>query len=280
MKTGIIDTGGGMRGIFASGVLDGCMEKNMQFDLAIGISAGSANLASFLAGQKQRNYRFYTEYASRKEYMSFGNLLRKGSFIDMEYVYGTLSNSGGENPLDYEALMANPTQYLVIATDAKTGAPVYFDKSDIPKDDYSIFKASSSIPVVCKPYPLGDALYYDGALGDPIPVEKAFSMGCDRVILILTKPKNVPRTPGKDTKLAVAIRRKYPKASEQLSLRAQHYNEGVARAKEYEAQGRLLIVAPDDLCGMDTLTRDRAAMDQMYQKGLACSQQIQDFLSH
>ena len=279
MITGVIDTGGGMRGIYAAGVLDGCMDRKIHFDIAIGISAGCANLASYMAGQKKRNYLFYTEYALRKEYMSFRNVIRKGSFIDMDYVYGTLSNSGGENPLNYRALIENPAAFIVVATDAKTGEAVYFNKNDIPMDDYAVFKASSSIPFVCKPYPVQNTLYYDGALGDPVPVEKAFSMGCDKVVLILTKPKNVPREPGKDVKLAAAIQRKYPLAAEKLRLRAQHYNEGVALAKEYEKQGRLLIVAPEDLCGMDTLSRDVAPMNRMYQRGIKDSQLIQDFLS-
>lgn len=30
--------------------------------------------------------------------------------------------------------------------------------------------------------------YFDGGLSDPVPIEKAFADGCDRVVLILTKP--------------------------------------------------------------------------------------------
>ena len=44
-KIGIIDVGGGLRGIYAAGVFDWCMENGVQFDYGIGISAGSANLA-------------------------------------------------------------------------------------------------------------------------------------------------------------------------------------------------------------------------------------------
>ena len=100
MKIGVIDVGGGYRGIYAAGVLDYCMDQNITFDLGIGISAGSANLASYAAGQKGRNYRFYTEYGFRKQYASLGNFIRKKSYIDMDYVYGTLSNHDGESPLN------------------------------------------------------------------------------------------------------------------------------------------------------------------------------------
>ena len=65
MKTGVIDVGGGLREIYAAGVLDYCMEHGIRFDVGIGVSAGSANLASYAAGQIGRNYKFYTEYAFR-----------------------------------------------------------------------------------------------------------------------------------------------------------------------------------------------------------------------
>lgn len=190
--------GGGLRGIYAVGVLDYCMDQKIRFDVGIGVSAGSANLASFAANQRGRNHQFYTEYAFRKQYMSLENYLKKRNYVDLDYVYGTLCRADGENPLDYPALRDNPMAFLVIATNAATGEAKYFDKRDIHQDDYDVMKASSALPFVCKPYPVQGVEYFDGALGDPIPVEKAFEMGCDRVVLILTKPENTPRASGKD----------------------------------------------------------------------------------
>ncbi len=278
MKTGVIDVGGGFRGIYAAGVLDYCMDEGVRFDLGIGISAGSANLASFAAGQRGRNYRFYTEYGLRKQYASVRNFIRKRSFIDMEYVYGVLSDHDGEDPLDYPAIRDNPMELFVVAADAVTGRAKFFDKSDLAQDNYDILKASSSIPFSCPPYRINGIPYYDGALGDPVPVEKAFQLGCDRVVLILTKPENVPRDSGKDERLAAGIRRKYPKAAEKLCERARRYNEEVALAKEYAKQGRALIVAPDDTCGVDTLKRNKDDMDRLYKKGYSDGKKITDYL--
>ena len=99
-KIGVVDVGGGYRGIYAAGVLDYCLDHGIHFDLGIGVSAGSANIASYTAGQARRNRQFYSEFGLRKEYASAGNFIRKRSFIDLDYVYGTLSNSDGESPLD------------------------------------------------------------------------------------------------------------------------------------------------------------------------------------
>ncbi len=278
MKTAVIDVGGGMRGVYAAGIFDRCLEEGVSFDLGIGVSAGSANLASFLAGQRGRNYVFYTNYSLRKQYMSLRNFILKRNYVDLDYVYGTLSNRNGENPLDYPALAADPTQFLVVATNAQTGETVYFDKSALAQDNYDVLKASSAIPFVCKPYPVGGEHYFDGALGDPVPVAKAFSMGCERVVLILTKPRDTVRTPEKDERIAARIDRKYPRAAEGLRLRAQRYMAGVALAKEYEAAGKLLLLAPEDTFGVDTLTRDIAAVERLYELGKRDGGRVRSFL--
>lgn len=278
MKTAVIDVGGGLRGIYAAGVLDFCIENKITFDVGIGVSAGSANLASFFAGQKGRNYKFYTEYAARKEYMSFRNFITKKSYVNLDYVYSTLSNSDGEYPIDYAAMNANPAEFIIVAANALTGGVKYFDKSDISQDNYDVFKASSAIPYVCRPYVIDGVPYYDGALGDPVPVAKAFSMGCDKAVLILTKPKDLTRVQGKDKKLASMIKRRYPLAAAALLQRAENYNKGVELAKEYEKQGKAIIIAPDDTCGIDTLTHDMAAMKRFYEKGVRDGGAIASFM--
>ena len=195
----------------------------------------------------------------------------------MDYVYGTLSNSDGENPLDYRAILRSPTELLVVACNALTGEVKYFNKNDMGLDDFNILKASSAIPFVCRPYEVRGVPYYDGALGDPVPIEKAFQMGCDKVVVILSRPKDVLRVPGKDYQYARRIQKKYPLAAERLRTRADRYNWGVDAAKEYEAQGRVLIVAPDDTCGLGTLSKDKKALKQFYEKGYYDAQAIVEF---
>ena len=210
--------------------------------------------------------------------MSLGNFMARKSYVDLDYVYGTLSCANGENPLNYAALRENPMEFYVVATEAETGQARYFDKSHIRQDDYNIMKASSALPFVCKPYPIGGTVYYDGALGDPVPVEKAFQLGCDRVVLILTKPEHMLRSPKKDEKVAACIRRAYPAAAEKLCQRAQRYNESVALARMRARQGKVLIVAPEDTCGIDTLTKDKQALCRLYEMGYADGRKIADYL--
>ncbi len=278
MKTGIIDVGGGFRDIYGAGILDVCLEQGIHFDYCIGISAGSANMASYMAGQHGRNYTFYMEYVFRKAYASPENWLKTRNYVDLDYVYSTLSGSGGENPIDYPALRDNPAELYVGACDARTGKPVYFDKSMLSQDHYDIFKASSALPVFCKPVMIGDIPCLDGGISDPIPVLKALGDGCDRVVVILTRPTNEPRVQKKDVMIAKILRRSYPAASERMLMRYKLYNDSVAYALEMQREGHVLVVAPDDVCGLSTLTKDREKLQQMYDKGRRDAQAIRPFL--
>ena len=267
MKYGVIDVGGGLRGIYGAGVLDRCLEEDLRFDLCIGVSAGSANMASYLAGQHGRNKPFYDEYSFRREYMSVHNLIHKHSYLDLGYVYGTLSNAGGENPLDYAALARSPAELCVVAANAQNGEAQYFTKADLHPDDYRILMASCCIPVIDQPYVIDGVPYFDGGLADPVPLEWAFAHGCDRVALILTKPIGLVRSDARDKHLAHLLQSHYPAAAEGLRRRAWRYNTAVQRAQELERQGLVCIIAPDSTEGMSTLTKNRACLEKMYAKG-------------
>ena len=279
IKAGVVDVGGGTRGIYGAGIFDWLLDHGVSFDYGAGVSAGSANLVTFQAGQRGRNFRFYDTYAFRKDYMSFRNFLRIGSYVDLQYIYGTLSNSDGEDPVDYDAFMSNPAELEIVATDARTGKPVYFNKRDIRKDRYEFLMASSCVPVACRPWPVGKRVYYDGGISDPIPFRRALDAGCDKVVVILTRPKDTPRTPGKDPWFARLLKRRCPASARALARRAETYNRSLEEAKALETQGRLLILAPDTIEGLKTLSQDHGRLEALYWKGQADAERIPDFLA-
>lgn len=279
MKLGLIDVGGGLRDIYGAGVLDMCMDSGVRFDYCIGVSAGSANITSYLSGQRRRNFKFYYEYSFRREYMGFGNYIKKGSFFDLGYVYGTLSRSDGENPLDFETMKSNPAEFVIVTSEAESGRVRYFTKDDLAPDRYDPLMASCAIPVVCEPYEINGVKYFDGALTDPVPVKKALADGCDKLVLILTKPRETKRSSIKDDSLARILHHAYPISAHNLHLRAKRYNDAVEYAKQLEKEGRLLIVAPDDISGVDTTKRSKEALLRLYCKGYADGGAILPFVN-
>lgn len=278
-KIGVVDVGGGYRGVYACGVLDWCIDRSVRFDVGVGVSAGSANIASYSAGQKGRNRRFYTIYGLRSEYAGMRNFLFKRNYIDLDYIYSVITNSGGEDPLDFGAMMANPIKYALVATVAATGQAKYFFKEDMSQDSYGAIKASCAIPFICQPYVINGVEYFDGALSDTIPVDKAFELGADRVVLLLTKPEEDITPSGWDKFISFMIRKKYPRCAQRMLEWAERYSNGIERAKKLEAEGKLLIVAPKSTFGVSTVCRDVKAMTEFYEEGYSDGEKIGKFLN-
>lgn len=276
--TGIIDVGGGLRGVYGSGVLDRCLDDNVTFDAVIGVSAGSANVATFAAGQRGRTKRFYCDYPFRREYMSFSNLCRGKRFLDLHYVYSGLSNEGMEDPFGFDGLERFPGRVVVVSTDAESGRTVYFEKSDFKRNDLYVLKASSALPIVCPEIKVGGRVCLDGGISAPVPVEKAFEIGCDKVVVILTMPRDARKTPGVDNLAAKLVGKKFPEAGRLIADRSRVYNEAVERLIELEKEGRVLIVSPDNTCGIKTLTRDRSGIEALYNKGYGDGGRIKEFI--
>ena len=60
MKVGIVLEGGGMRGLYTSGVLDYLLDQDIMADYVIGVSAGACNGVSYVSKQRGRNFRVNT----------------------------------------------------------------------------------------------------------------------------------------------------------------------------------------------------------------------------
>lgn len=279
-KIGVVDVGGGLRDIFGAGVFDRCIDEDIWFDYAIGVSAGSANLVSYLAGQRARAYEFYINYAFRPEYMGMRNFLRSGSYVDLDYIYGTLSGSQGENPLDYEAFLNRATPFDVVATNAETGQPIYLSSELMSQDDYGAIKASCCVPGVNKPYVWRGDSYYDGGMSDPIPFRKAFEAGCEKVVVVLTRPKAYRREAKADDLTVALIKHRHPQAAETMRHRAELYNRQLDDLLELEAEGKALVLAPqaEDVDQLHTLTKDHDLMQALYERGYDTAFAIRDFV--
>lgn len=265
--TGIIDVGGGMRGIYSSGVYDCFMDAGFDADYCLGVSAGSANLITYVAGQRGRTYRFYAEYAARKEYMSLRSMLKNGSYINLDYVFSALSNSDGEDPLDYDAVLASPKKFFAAVSRAADGSAAYFSKDDMRRNDYFFLKASCCIPVLCRPVSEGGEMYFDGGVADPIPIEKAFADGCDKVIVVLSKPAHLLKKQQRLLPLSKLILGKYPHIANGVATMHTRYNSEMELVRKYEKQGKAAVIAPAECFGVNTVTRNSAAMKRLYEAG-------------
>lgn len=278
MKIGVVDVGGGLRGSFGAGVLDYCMEQGIRFDFGIGVSAGAANISSYMANQRGRNFVFYTDYFQREQYMGVKNLIHTGSYIGLDYIYSSLSDHEGDYPLDWKTIRNDPRDMMIVATDANTGLPHYFHKYDMRQDSYDPIKASCCVPVINRPYKVNGIPYFDGGLSDPVPYEKAFEAGCDKVVVILTRPEDYRRIPKNDKIIADLLHPHYPNASQAMRNRSVIYNQQLDECEYLQIQGKVCIVAPDSIGKMKTLTKDKDSIEALYYKGYEAGKKILNFV--
>ena len=148
------------------------------------------------------------------------------------------------------------------------------------QDGYDAIKASCCVPFVNRPYVIDGVPYYDGGVSDPVPLDRALAAGCDRVVLILTRPLNAQPGSLSSTLAVHALQKEYPKTAEAIARRNALYAEGVKKALALQEEGKVLIVAPDDIGSLKTLTKDAAVLDKLYKKGFRDARNIGNFVKN
>lgn len=269
-KVGLLVEGGGMKCAFSAGVLDVFLDEGITADICYGISAGSANAASFLAGQKGRNKRFYCEHSKDPQYFGMKNYRKTGSLFGLQYIYGELSNSGGKDPLDFDALAKNPCEFVVVATD-EHGKPAYFGKEDMAKDRYDAIMASSALPAMCQPIDINGTKYFDGGVADSLPIYKMIEDGCEKFIILYSKPKGYTMKPQGYKRMYTRALKEYPDIKIGLDRRHLNYNRSVYKIRELEAEGKVFAFNPSPLIHATTYKIDEELMNKLYDNGVACA---------
>ena len=121
-KRALIVEGGGMRGIFASGVLDAFMDKDfVPYDFAIGVSAGASNLVGYLANAPQRSFNVITTMATDKAFFNPIRFAKGGNLIDVKWLWEV---SNERYPIDQDKLFTNIPMYAAV-TNIDTGHADY-----------------------------------------------------------------------------------------------------------------------------------------------------------
>lgn len=270
-KTGLLVEGGGMKCAYSAGVLDALMENGITFDYVIGVSAGAANAASFMAGQIGRNKRFYTEFVTDPEYFGVKSFLKTHDGFNLKYIYADLTNEGGAAELYYDKVMENPAEYEIVATNAITGKPHYFKKEELKRNDYKQIMASSAIPALCRPVFIDGVPYYDGGISDALPLRRAFDCGCERVVCLLSKSRNYIKKPEKMKAMYTIMCKKYPNTIKDMNNRYIMYKREQDFMYKAEEKGRAFIFSLETDLKLSTYTMDPNINGQLYDLG------VQDF---
>lgn len=225
-RNALVVEGGGMRGAFTAGVLDAFLEKQFNpFDLYVGVSSGSTNLANYLAGQKGRTLNFYIDHSLRPEFISYKRFLKGGDLMDLAWMWqvGEL-----EHPLDRQALFEKNPDFYMVLTHALNGRAEYLRAG---KDNLlNALRASSTIPVLTRqPVDIMGEPYFDGGVADALPVRWAASqLDVSKLMVIRTRPQQYFKASSRgDQFLAKYMVSNHQGFALSLKERCSRYNDSV-----------------------------------------------------
>ena len=272
MKTGLVLEGGGMRGLFSSGVMDVMMERGIRFDGIVGVSAGATFGCNFKSHQIGRVLRYNVRFKDDPRYMGLRSLLRTGDLVAAEFSYHTLPNE--LDVFDFETYNNDPTEFHVVCTDVLTGEPVYHRIDFMDDKGLEWIRASASMPLVSKPVNIDGRLLLDGGVSDSIPLRYFQRQGFERNLVILTQPKGFFKKKTKLMPLFHLFASRYPAIIQAMSRRHLMYNEELSYLEEQERKGNILLVYPQDVLPIGRTEQDEQKMRRVYAMGRAKAEEM------
>lgn len=266
MKKGLILEGGAMRGMFTAGILDVLMEHGIEFDGAIGVSAGAAFGCNYKSKQIGRAIRYNMKFCKDKRYGGFRVLLKTGNYYSEDFCYGEVQTK--HDIFDFDTYESNPMDFYVVCTDVETGEPVYHNykgRGDGKGLDW--IRASASMPLVSQMVEIEGKKLLDGGIADAIPVKYFESLGYDRNIVVLTRPLSYRKKKSSLTGLFRWKYKDYPKLVEVLENRQEMYNKTLNYIAAKEKRGELLVIRPAQAIPVHRTERNPQKLKQAYEIG-------------
>ena len=263
-NTGLVLEGGGMRGVFTSGVLDAFMKNGVYFHYVVAVSAGACNGLSYMSRQIRRARISNIDYLAQYKYIGLRHLVTQGCIFDQKLLYDDFPNT--LLPFDYDAYFNNPDEFEMVTTNCLTGRPCYLTEKHNRQRLLDIVKASSSLPYVSKIVTVDGVPMLDGGIVDSIPVMRTIERGHSGCVAVLTRNRGY-RTSEKDRKLPHFIYKNYPRLRVVLSHRCETYNRQLELVEELERSGRILCLRPERPVDVGRMEKDVEKLECLYEEG-------------
>ncbi len=265
MKKGLVLEGGAMRGLFTAGIIDVLMEKGVEFDGIVGVSAGAAFGCNYKSRQIGRAIRYNLRFARDIRYAGLLSLIFTGNYYNKRFCYDIVPRK--LDVFDEKIFNENPVQFYVVATDVETGEAVY-KRLDVCDDDcFEWIRASASMPLVSKIVEVGGFKLLDGGIADSIPLKFAERVGFEKTIVILTQPRDYMKKPNSLAPLMKKVFKNYPKFVSTIENRHKVYNETLSYIRQKEKEGSILVLSPDEPLPVSRVEHNRKKLLATYKIG-------------
>lgn len=265
-NTGLVLEGGGMRGVFTSGVLDAFMMHQLYFPYVVAVSAGACNGMSYMSRQPRRARISNIDYLARYHYIGLRHLVTQGCIFDRKLLYDKFPNEF--IPFDFDTYFKYAAHFEMVTTNCFTGRAMYLTETSDRQRALDIVMASSSLPYVSKMVMVDGVPMLDGGIVDSIPLRRAQECGHEHNVLILTRNKGYRKT-GRDHKIPHFIYKNYPRLRVALSRRIDEYNRQLEYVEQLEAEGRVVCIRPERPLEVDRIEKDTAKLEALYEEGYA-----------
>lgn len=266
MKTGLILEGGGVRGAYIAGILDVFIKEGIEFDYACGVSAGAGALFNFISKQEGGLKNVFL-CPQEDSYYGFREFLRSGKFMNVKKVYGKMAYEKAD--FDFETFFASKTEVEVVATDCVTGKADYLTHNGTEESFFDIGRATSSLPLICGPYRIGNKFYMDGSVSDPIPVKRALEKGCERVIVLSTKADGME--PADLKKYTFLMKLMYPGFGgfiDSIQVRVPHLLSQYELVDKMAEEGITMVYHPRGHWDVSHMDKDVDKIRALYEEGI------------
>lgn len=263
-NTGLVLEGGGMRGVFTSGVLDAFMKHDLYFPYVVAVSAGALNGLSYMSRQPRRARYSNIDMLRKYDYISLKRLLTKGSIFDPNILYERFPNE--IVPFDYQAYRENPATFEMVTTNCITGRAEYLSEKEDARRMTAIAKATSSLPYVAQITEVDGVPMLDGGIVDSIPVVRAIDKGFSPNVVILTRNRGF-RSSEPDIKVPKLFYGEYPRLRVALSRRVEEYNKQLELIERMEDWGEVICIRPERQMEVDRFCRDVEKLEALYEEG-------------
>ena len=269
-KTGLVLEGGGMRGVFTSGVLDAFMKHDLYFPYTVAVSAGACNGMSYISRQPRRARISNIDYLDRYEYIGLRHLVTQGCIFDRRLLYDKFPNQ--LLPFDFDTFFQPAEGFEMVTTNCLTGHAMYLSETHDKQRALDIVRASSSLPYVSKIVNVDGIPMLDGGIADSIPVQHAIDMGYEHNVVILTRNKGW-RDHGKDRKIPY-LYKNYPRLRVALSHRHKVYNEQLQLVDDLEAAGKITCIRPLRPLEVGRIEKDTEKLERLYEEGFSLGERF------
>lgn len=264
IKTSLVLEGGGLRGAYTAGALSWLVDNKIKFDNAYGISTGAVHLLNYLMGSKDDLFLFSVDGIRDKGIIGIRPLLRCGRIVDYNYLFDYKLPK--EMNFDFSSLKKCDINAYIGLYDLKVGKTKYYPVQDM---DMQQLKASTTLPILGKIVKHNGEELLDGGITDMIPIDQAIKDGCNRNLIIATKPADYVRKPAK--KIIVDLMKAVYPQCENISIdyRDRHINyyRQIELIKNEEANHNAIYMYPSKHSDVSRLKGSREELVELYELG-------------